>query len=81
MTFLQLLAKAANLAGPELLAMLRKIATDLPDFAPLAEKWIAALEATVTPQALAVLGSSVLHELSDVAQGKLDGRAHPSDLG
>lgn len=81
MTLLQLIAKAAGLAGPELLAMLRKVAADLPDFAPLAEKWIAALEASIAHGNLVAVGKDVVTELGNIAQGHTDGRRHASDIG
>jgi hypothetical protein len=81
MTLLELIAKAAGLAGPELIAMLRKVAADLPDFAPLAEKWIAALNSALASENLIALGKDVVTELGQIAQGKVDGKPHPSDLG
>lgn len=80
MTLLELVAKAAGLAGPELLALLRKIAADLPDLAPTAEKWIAALEAGISQANLVAVGKDVVTELGQIAQGHTDGRHHPSDM-
>jgi hypothetical protein len=81
LTLIELIAKAAGLAGPELLALLRKVATDLPDFAPLAEKWISALETGISQANLVAVGKDVVVELGQIAQGHIDGRKHPSDLG
>lgn len=80
MTLLELISKAAGLAGPELLALLRKVAAELPDFAPLATKWITALESSLAQANLVALGKDVVQELGAIAQGNLDGRKHPSDV-
>jgi hypothetical protein len=76
---IDLLLQAAA-GSPNLVELLRKVAAAAPDFAPEIEAWIARLNATVDPAALAALGHTVLGELADIGTGKLDGRKHPSDV-
>jgi hypothetical protein len=80
LTLLDLLSKAAGLAGPELEALLSRIEVELPDFAPLARKWLDALHTGVAHDNLVAVGKAVVTELGDIAQGKTDGKIHPSDM-
>lgn len=73
MTFIDLIAKIAGLAGGELIRVLSEIGTEYPDLRATAEKWIAALQ---TPLPIAEIQA----ELANIAQGKFDGRKHPSDI-
>ncbi len=81
MSILDLISKAAGLAGPELLKLLQYVKDNAPDLAPEAEKAIQALSEAVGPTALGALGVAVVKELTEIGGGKFDGRHHPSDVG
>lgn len=79
MTILDLISKAAGLAGPELIALLERIIQQFPDLAPIAQRWLNALNGAIGRENLVALGKDVVNELGDIAGGNIDGRPHPSD--
>ena len=81
MTLLEIIAKWAGLAGPELIVLLRKAGDTSPDLKPKADEWIAALQAAASPANLANVARAVISELGDIGQGKIHPKNHPSDAG
>jgi hypothetical protein len=81
MTVLELLAKWGLSAGPVLVKALQWLVDNVPDEAAAAQKALDELSAALTPESLAVLGTTVITELGNIGQFKFDGRKHPSDLG
>jgi hypothetical protein len=79
LSILDYIMKIAGEAGPELVALLNSLKAKYPDAAAEIDKTLAALTVAVDPANLVAVGQSVLSELSQVAQGNLDGRRHPSD--
>ena len=80
MTLLDILAKWAGLAGPELIEFLRRAAAAAPDLAPKIEEWIAALTQGLSSANITAIAGSILSEASDVSQGHFKGEQHPNDL-
>ena len=81
MSVLDLLAKWGFSGGSALVEALQWMVDNIPDSREEAQKALNQLNEVLSPQALALLGATVLTELKDIGSGKLDGRKHPSDLG
>lgn len=80
MSLIDLLSKIAGLSGPELIAFLERVGTEMPDLKPKADDLIAALNTALSGENLVAIGGAVLAELGQIGQGKFSGRPHPSDL-
>jgi len=79
LTLLDLIRKAAGPAD-DLLQFLNMVGQRFPDLDPAARELLAKLTAAVEIQSLTALASALPAEIANIAQGKLDGRRHPSDL-
>jgi len=75
---LKLLGDSAGNIG-NLKAILQSVVDKFPDLAAELGPVIAALDATVTPEAIAALAVSLPPELWHIVQGKLDPRDHSGD--
>ena len=78
MKLLELLIKAAGASG-DLKALLIAAVEANPDLRPEAERWLAALEAEVTPENFAAVVAALPAELMEIGRGRLAPRQHPSD--
>lgn len=79
MTLLDLLESAAGMPVAVIRAILDAAAKAAPDLRDDIAALVAALESAVTPEALTVVGATVLDEARKILQGQTDGRRHPSD--
>jgi hypothetical protein len=79
MTIVQWLEVLAGPGAP-LVALLRKVAEELPDLAPAIQEWIAKLESIPAAGNLAEVGAAIPRELLNIASGKLEPTNRPSDL-
>lgn len=79
MTYLDVLIKA-GLAVGGLIAMLRKLAEQFPDYAPAINKYVDELLSVVTQDNLVRLATVLPREIADIFQGKIDPRDNPSNL-
>lgn len=78
MTLLDVLIRAGA-AGVNLVALLRKVAAAAPDLAPEAQRWIDALESSVSQSNLVSLAATLPTEIANIAKGQIEPRDHPSD--
>lgn len=80
MTILDILMKAAGAPAAALTQFLAAVKAKYPDFATEVDGLNAILNTAIDPANLAALGSAIPGELLNIAQGKLAGTEHPSDL-
>ena len=65
-------------APAELVKLLEKLKALEPASASIIDKWLAALNGTISPVNLAAVGSAIPGELLNIAVGHLDPRNPPS---
>jgi len=81
LSVLELLQKWGFSGGGALVEALHWMIDHIPDSKEEAQKALDQLNEVLGPEALALLGMTVLAEMKDIGQGRISGRSHPSDLG
>lgn len=80
MNLLDWLVKLAGAKdGSGLIVLLEKGGDVAPDLKPVADEWIAKLNAAASIENLAAVAPALVAELSNIAQGKIEPRDSPSN--